>query len=63
MNEYAMSPCNEGIRYIAMQSYSIYITDENTKIEPISHYLEGEMGGNAVILVFFACVCAVVRRR
>jgi hypothetical protein len=43
MNEYAMSPCNEGIRYIAMQSYSIFITDENTKIEPITT-LRGRWG-------------------
>lgn len=38
MNEYAMSPFNEGIRYIAMQSYSIFITDENTKIEPVTTF-------------------------
>jgi hypothetical protein len=38
MNEYAMSLCNEGIRYIAMQSYSIFITDLNTKIEPVTTF-------------------------
>jgi len=43
MNEYAMSPCNEEIRYIAIQSYSILITDENTKIEPITT-LRGRWG-------------------
>jgi hypothetical protein len=43
MSEYAMLPCNEGIRYIAMQSYSIFITDENTKIEPITT-LRGRWG-------------------
>ena len=43
MNEYAMSPCNEGIRYIDMQSDSIIITDENTKIEPVTT-LRGRWG-------------------
>ena len=56
MNEYAMSPCNEGIRNIAMQSYSILITDENTKIEPVTT-LRGRWGGIAVIIVFFLLVC------
>jgi hypothetical protein len=43
MNEYAMSLYNEGIRYIAIQSYSIFIIDENTKVEPITT-LRGRWG-------------------
>ena len=43
MNEYAMSLYNEGIRYIAIQLYSIFIIDENTKIEPITT-LRGRWG-------------------
>ena len=43
MNEYAMSLCNEGIRYIAIHLYSIFIIDENTKVEPITT-LRGRWG-------------------
>jgi hypothetical protein len=63
MNEYAMSLCNEGIRYIAIQSYSIFIIDENTKIEPITT-LRGRWGVMLYYLFFFIiiffplCVCS-----
>ena len=59
MNEYAMSLCNERIRYIAIQSYSIFIIDENTKIEPITT-LRGRWGVMLQYLfffIFFSLVC------